>query len=164
MHDIPSLQLIKSASSRLGVFYHLKHFFPPSPPSQLLAIYRGIFHHCMEYACHWTHPSTQAHPYTVKPLDMNVSRYKFFWIKWTRNILNTYKIFSQDMYNHSSTYEDPTYSVLTLWCKSGSVLIYISRVVRRSICVVWMQNMYILYRQLRVTPCLSGNPNRGAWF
>src|ERR1044072_7014090 len=41
--------LSKQASKRLGVLRRLQHFFTPP---QLLALYRGVVHPCMEYASH----------------------------------------------------------------------------------------------------------------
>src|ERR1700755_2007651 len=46
--------LSKQASKRLGVLRRLQNYFTPP---QLLALYRGVFRPCMEYASHlwWFH-------------------------------------------------------------------------------------------------------------
>ncbi len=41
--------LAKSASSKLGVLYRLKHYFSHS---QLLTVYKDLVRPCLEYACH----------------------------------------------------------------------------------------------------------------
>ncbi len=41
--------ITKSVSSRLGVLYHLQHFFPLQ---QKLTVYKGLVRPCMEYALH----------------------------------------------------------------------------------------------------------------